>query len=231
MSHQPESFDRFFHQPTERPQHQNHPVHHSDYHHVGHHRKAQSQHDSHNMAHNGQLPKMDIVGHDTGHGKPSADKPSPATPTRPEKQADGTVKFSGLHGASVDTDGSGAKNHREDRSRQSRTSLTDEHGRSLDTDHDKFVALPKSVMKEHGIKLGDHGFLERADTGEKVPVVFGDVSSGKQWKNGQGQPEASVAALKALGFNDVNGNRGVDKSVQFNLTMDPGSRANKGMVI
>jgi hypothetical protein len=79
-------------------------------------------------------------------------------------------------------------------------------------------------MRKKGIQLGDHGYLERADTGEKVPVVFGDVSSGKEWKHGKGQPEASVAALQALGFNNVNGARGVDKSVAFNLTMAPNSR-------
>jgi hypothetical protein len=151
-----------------------------------------------------------------------ADK-STAQPSADRSEA-GVVKFTGLHGAAVDTDGAGAKNHREDRTRQNRTSLTDGHGHSLDTDRDNFVALPKDEMKKKGIKLGDHGYLERADTGEKVPVVFGDVSSGKQWNHGKGQPEASVAALKALGFNNVNGQRGVDKSVAFNLTIAPNSR-------
>ncbi len=231
MNHLPEFFEKPHHAPAERAHH-NHHVQNHDFHNVGHHRREQSAHDSHKMSKEGKLPSLDITGHDhqSDSGK-QAKHDKAQTRSHGEKLDNGMVKFSGLHGAAVDTDGAGAKNHKEDRTRQHHTSLRDERGNSLDTDKDKFVALPKSVMKEHGIKLGDHGFLERADTGEKVPVVFGDVSSGKQWKNGTGQPEASVAALKALGFNNVNGARGVDKSVAFNLTMDPGSKASKGLMI
>jgi hypothetical protein len=220
-----------------------------DYQHLSHHLNSKSRHDSHDEVHKGHLPHLDLTGDHHHHHQPAAahhradnslahnhpagatepakadraDKISPAS--RSETKDNGMVKFTGLHGAAVDTDGAGAKRHKEDRTRQNRTSLTDGQGHSLDTDKDNFVALPKSEMKAHGIKLGDHGYLERADTGEKVPVVFGDVSSGKQWHHGKGQPEASVAALKALGFNNVNGARGVDKSVSFNLSMAPNSRS------
>lgn len=222
-----------------------------DFQHPNHHIQNKARHDSHAEVQRGHLPRLDLtdehhhgkhpsvhhradgsVGHE--HAAKDADPARIGRTDKVEKSAastngnetnySGMVKFTGLHGAAVDTDGAGAKRHTEDHTRQNRTSLTDGNGHSLDTDKDKFVALPKSEMKVHGIKLGDQGYLERADTGEKVPVVFGDVSSGKQWKHGKGQPEASVAALKALGFDKVNGAKGVDKSVTFNLSMAPNSR-------
>ncbi|MFX6823235.1 hypothetical protein ABTH33_20010, partial [Acinetobacter baumannii] len=77
------------------------------------------------------------------------------------------VKFGQLRGAAVDTDGSSAHLHKEDRTRQSQTSLKID-GKSLNSDKDNYVALPKDVAKQHGIELGDKGYLVRSDTGQKV---------------------------------------------------------------
>lgn len=135
--------------------------------------------------------------------------------------ANGMISFCDLRGCRVDTDGSGAWRHTEDPYRQSQTSMK-LNGRYLDTDKDCFVALPPSVRERYGIEVGDRGFLIRSDTQQAVPVVFGDVSPEKHWA--RGEPEASCAALRALGFNDVSGVNGVDKDVRFQLVMEPDSK-------
>ncbi len=224
--HRPEAFDFFKHNQFEqqKPSHAHAHLQNRDYHALAHNRHTKSAHDSADLVHHNKLPHVDLVhgGSPKAHPATKADKTHdrPGSPAHPEKLDNGMIQFGNLKGAAVDTDGAGAHRHKEDRTRQSRTSFTQD-GKSLDTDHDAFVALPESVMKDHGIHLGDKGVLVRSDTGQKTNVIFGDVSSGKQWK--QGQPEASVAALKSLGF-DVNGARGVDKSVNFQLLMAPGSK-------
>jgi hypothetical protein len=231
MTQRHENLER--HQPVERrhefSEHQHiHPSHSDFQHHHQSHRHIQQSHEKH-LVDKGQLPDFHLT--HNGDVQASNNKPgATAEGTKPaaENSAAGEVKFSNLRGAAVDTDGSGAHRHTEDRSRQNQTSLRDGNGKSLDTDKDNFVALPKKEMQRMGIHLGDHGYLQRQDTGEKVPVVFGDASSGKEWKHGNGQTEASVAALKGLGFNNVDGRHGVDKNVQFNLIMQPGSR-DKGL--
>jgi len=132
----------------------------------------------------------------------------------------GMIRFAGLQGCRVDTDGSGAWRHPEDQYRRGKTDLTI-NGRYLDTDKDKYVALPPSLMAQYGLQVGDKGYLVRSDTGKAVPVVFGDRSPEKHWR--KGEPEASLAALRALGFRSIAGNSGVDKNVPFELIMAPGS--------
>jgi hypothetical protein len=173
------------------------------------------------MVKTGHLPGVEIFDQHPDKPKHPGKHDSAAPTSHGEKLADGTVKFGSLKGAAVDTDGSGAHRHQEDSHRRSHTSYQP-GGKSLDTDKDSYVALPKSVMKEHGIQLGDKGFLVRSDNGQKVPVVFGDYSGEKKWR--QGQPEASVAALKGLGFNNVSGANGIERNVNFELIMAPGSR-------
>ncbi len=135
--------------------------------------------------------------------------------------SNGMISFANLRGCRVDTDGSGAWRHTEDSSRQSQTSLKI-NGRSLDTDKDNFVALPSSVREKYGIHVGDKGFLIRQDTQQAVPVVFGDVSPERHWN--RGEPEASCAALRSLGFENVSGANGVDKDYKFQLVVEPDSR-------
>ncbi len=132
----------------------------------------------------------------------------------------GMISFSNLRGCRVDTDGSGAWRHTEDPCRQSQTSMKI-NGRYLDTDKDCFVALPPSVRERYGIEVGDRGFMIRSDTQQAVPVVFGDVSPERHWS--RGEPEASCATLRALGFDHVSGANGVDKDVRFQLVMEPNS--------
>ncbi|HEY9680827.1 MAG TPA: hypothetical protein V6C86_04525 [Oculatellaceae cyanobacterium] len=210
------------------------PSHHEfQHHHSQHNQRRHHEQNEKHLVDKGTLPDLQLT--HNGDAKPG--QPAAKAENQPDLKAEGSketpsnngeVRFTGMHGAAVDTDGSGAHRHKEDRTRQNRTSLKDADGKSLDTDKDNFVALPKKEMERLGIKLGDHGYLQRQDTGEKVPVVFGDSSSGKQWKHGNGQPEASVAALKGLGFNNVDGRHGVDGNIQFNLIMQPGSR-DKGL--
>jgi len=135
--------------------------------------------------------------------------------------SNGMVSFANLRGCRVDTDGSGSWRHPEDGCRQSQTSLK-VNGRSLDTDKDCFVALPPSVREKYGIQVGDKGFLIRQDTQQAVPVVFGDVSPERHWN--RGEPEASCAALRGLGFDNISGANGVDKDVKFQLVMEPDSK-------
>lgn len=135
--------------------------------------------------------------------------------------ADGSVAIS-FKGCQVDTDGAGAGNHPEDRTRQYETSLKLSDGRSLNSDTDNFFVLPPEVAKAYGIKKGDLGWLVDKDTQKAVPVVFGD--SGPRGKLG----EASVHALKSLGFDHVNGANGVDKSHNFQVVFVPGSGNGKG---
>lgn len=94
-------------------------------------------------------------------------------------------------------------------------------GSSLDTDKDNFFVLPKSVAHAYGIKQGDLGWLVQKDTGKAVPVVFGDV--GPEGKLG----EASVKALKDLGYKNVNGARGVSGD-KFQIVFVPGSGNGRG---
>ncbi|MBS1994291.1 MAG: hypothetical protein JSS83_27455 [Cyanobacteria bacterium SZAS LIN-3] len=130
------------------------------------------------------------------------------------KNPDGSVTI-GFKGCQVDTDGRGAWRHPEDSTRQSATSLKLSDGRSLDTDKDNFFVLPPSVARAYGIHKGDLGWLVQKGSGNAVPVVFGD--SGPEGKLG----EASVAALKALGY-DVNGRKGVSGD-RFEIVFAPGS--------
>jgi hypothetical protein len=156
-----------------------------------------------------RVPSMRLDMPQAGHGPQGAEL------------SNGMISFSNLRGCRVDTDGSGAWRHTEDPCRQSQTSMK-VNGRSLDTDRDSFVALPPSVREQYGIKVGDKGFLIRQDTQQAVPVVFGDVSPEKHWN--RGEPEASCAALRGLGFNDVSGVNGVDKNVKFQLVLEPDSK-------
>lgn len=132
------------------------------------------------------------------------------------RHSDGSVAIS-FRGCQVDTDGSGAYRHREDATRQGQTSLRLSDGTSLDTDKHNFFVLPPSVAHAYGIKLGDLGWLVQKQSGNAVPVVFGD--SGPEGKLG----EASVAALKSLGYDNVSGANGVEKSEEFEIVFVPGS--------
>ena len=132
------------------------------------------------------------------------------------RHSDGSVAIS-FRGCQVDTDGSGAYRHTEDATRQGQTSLRLSDGTSLDTDKHNFFVLPPSVAHAYGIKLGDLGWLVQKQSGNAVPVVFGD--SGPEGKLG----EASVAALKSLGYDNVSGANGVDKSEEFEIVFVPGS--------
>lgn len=130
------------------------------------------------------------------------------------RNTDGSVTLN-FRGCQVDTDGSGAYRHTEDRCRQSNTSLHLSNGRALDTDRDSFFVLPPSVAHAYGIHKGDLGWLVQKRTGKAVPVVFGD--SGPEGKLG----EASIAALKPFGYN-VDGAHGVDND-NFQVVFFPGS--------
>lgn len=130
------------------------------------------------------------------------------------KNTDGSVTLN-FKGCQVDTDGSGAYRHGEDRTRQSNTSLHLSNGTSLDTDRDSYFVLPPSVAHAYGIHKGDLGWLVQKRTGKAVPVVFGD--SGPEGKLG----EASIAALKPFGYN-VDGAHGVDND-NFQVVFFPGS--------
>ncbi len=132
------------------------------------------------------------------------------------KNSDGSVAIR-FRGCEVDTDGAGARNHPEDATRQNRTSLKLSNGESLNTDLDNFFVLPPSVARAYHIKQGDLGWMVDEKTGKAVPVVFGDA--GPEGKLG----EASVHALKSLGFNNVSGRNGVDKSQPFQVVFVPGS--------
>jgi hypothetical protein len=131
------------------------------------------------------------------------------------KNTDGSVAIK-FKGCQVDTDGSGAFRHTEDKYRQNQTSLKRSDHTSLDTDRDNFFVLPPSVAKAYGIKKGDLGWLVQESTGKAVPVVLGDF--GPEGKLG----EASVAALKSLGYNNVNGRNGVSGD-GFKIVFVPGS--------
>jgi len=131
------------------------------------------------------------------------------------KNTDGSVAIK-FHGCQVDTDGSGAYRHTEDSCRQNQTSLKRSDHTSLDTDRDNFFVLPPSVAKAYGIKKGDLGWLVQESTGKAVPVVLGDF--GPEGKLG----EASVAALKSLGYSNVNGRNGVSGD-GFKIVFVPGS--------
>ncbi len=128
----------------------------------------------------------------------------------------------GFTGCEVDTDGHGASRHGEDGHRKSITSLQRSDGRYLDTDKDNFVVLSPSVAAAYGIHIGDLGWLVRKDTGAAVPVVFGDTGH-----EGRRTAEASVAALKGLGFAHVNGNNGVTGG-GFEIVLAPGSGTGRG---
>jgi hypothetical protein len=131
--------------------------------------------------------------------------------------ADGSVVLN-ANGCRVDTDGTGAFRHLEDGTKQSQTSLRCSNGLSLDTDRDNYFVLPPAVAKAYHIKLGDLGWLVRKDTGEAVPIVFGDCGPNNPSKFG----EASVHSLKSLRFKDVSGSNGVD-GTQFQIIFYPGS--------
>jgi len=132
------------------------------------------------------------------------------------QNTDGSVAIR-FRGCQVDTDGAGARNHPEDATRQNQTSLKLSNGESLNTDTDNFFVLPPSVARAYHIKKGDLGWLVDEKTGKAVPVVFGDA--GPEGKFG----EASVHALKSLGFANVSGRNGVDKSQPFKVVFVPGS--------
>lgn len=132
------------------------------------------------------------------------------------QNTDGSVAIR-FRGCQVDTDGAGARNHPEDATRQNQTSLKLSNGESLNTDTDNFFVLPPSVARAYHIKKGDLGWLVDEKTGKAVPVVFGDA--GPEGKFG----EASVHALKSLGFTNVSGRNGVDKSQPFKVVFVPGS--------
>lgn len=132
------------------------------------------------------------------------------------QNTDGSVAIR-FRGCQVDTDGAGARNHPEDATRQNQTSLKLSNGESLNTDTDNFFVLPPSVARAYHIKKGDLGWLVDEKTGKAVPVVFGDA--GPEGKLG----EASVHALKSLGFSNVSGRNGVDKSQPFKVVFVPGS--------
>ncbi len=132
------------------------------------------------------------------------------------QNTDGSVAIR-FRGCQVDTDGAGARNHPEDATRQNQTSLKLSNGESLNTDTDNFFVLPPSVARAFHIKKGDLGWLVDEKTGKAVPVVFGDA--GPEGKLG----EASVHALKSLGFSNVSGRNGVDKSQPFKVVFVPGS--------
>ena len=82
--------------------------------------------------------------------------------------------------------------------------------------------LSPSVAAAYGIHIGDLGWLVRKDNGQAVPVVFGDTGH-----EGRRSAEASIAALKALGFSDVNGNNGVTGG-RFEIVLSPGSGNGRG---
>lgn len=132
------------------------------------------------------------------------------------QNTDGSVAIR-FKGCQVDTDGAGARNHPEDATRQNQTSLRLLNGESLNTDTDNFFVLPPSVARAYHIKKGDLGWLVDEKSGKAVPVVFGDA--GPEGKLG----EASVHALKSLGFTNVSGRNGVDRTQPFKVVFVPGS--------
>jgi hypothetical protein len=132
------------------------------------------------------------------------------------------VKITRLFGGNTDTDGIAAKDHPEDEHRRSATSLK-QGGQFLNTDKDKFVALPSAFMQAHNLKIGDRGILRRLDTNETVPVVIGDTNKKQSFH----RVEASIAAFDALHFKHITGNNGVDDTVPFELDMNPSSGGEK----
>jgi hypothetical protein len=163
---------------------------------------------SHHINHAGGHPKETHTGY----------KSSPVTAFR---NGDGSVSLT-FNGCSVDTDGHGARRHTEDGHRRSITSLTRSDGKYLDTDKDNFVVLSPSQAAQYGVHVGDLGTLTRMDTGQSVPVVFGDTGH-----EGRPNAEASVAALRALHFPAVTGNNGVE-GIGFKITLARGSGNGRG---
>jgi hypothetical protein len=127
-------------------------------------------------------------------------------------------------GSAVNTDGAGAKRHKEDKYRQDCTKVMRSDGTYLDTDKDNYVALSKGEMRALGVKESDRGFIVdmsktipgHPDQHPYVPVVIGDVRNRKSFA------ELSVHALKGLGYQHVNGNNGVDGN-RFRLVLYPHS--------
>lgn len=137
------------------------------------------------------------------------------------KNSDGSVSIS-FTGCATDTDGRGASRHREDSHRKPHTALSRSDGQSLDTDKDSYIVLSPSVAAKFGIHKGDLGRLICKDTGRSVPVVFGDVGH-----EGRTSAEASLAALRRLGFSGIDGNNGISGG-QFEIVITPGSGNGRG---
>ncbi len=152
-----------------------------------------------------------------GHGRAGSDGRGGTAVRNP----DGSVSIS-FTGCATDTDGRGASRHAEDSHRKSGTALSRSDGQYLDTDKDSYIVLSQSVAEKFGIHKGDLGRLIRKDTGQSVPVVFGDVGH-----EGRRTAEASLAALRRLGFSGVDGNNGISGG-QFEIVMTPGSGNGRG---
>lgn len=125
-----------------------------------------------------------------------------------------TVDF--YHGCAVDTDGSSY--HPEDGDWRPNTSLHNQNGKPLDSDKQNFVVLSASLAHKLGVRLGDLGYLVDKKTGRAVPVVFGD-----QGPEGKRSAEASVHALKQLGYRNVDGKNGVEGHFQIVLVPHSGN--------
>jgi hypothetical protein len=128
-----------------------------------------------------------------------------------------TVEFD--RGCAVDTDGS--SRHPEDSCWKPNTSLHLSNGQPLNTDKHNFVVLSASLARTLGVRLGDLGYLVDKNTGHAVPVVFGD-----QGPEGKRSAEASVHALKQLGYKHIDGNNGVEG--RFQIVIVPHSGNGKG---
>jgi peptidoglycan hydrolase-like protein with peptidoglycan-binding domain len=131
-----------------------------------------------------------------------------------------SLKFTA--GMAVDVDGSGP--HYGDRYAQSQTALK-VGGKYLNADVTPYVALPPSVAKAAGMKLGDMVKVT-APNGKSAYGIYGDVSDDKaSRKLGEGSP----ALMRALGYSGktVDPTKGgVASGIKYELL--PGTSASLG---
>ncbi len=128
-----------------------------------------------------------------------------------------SLKFTA--GMAVDVDGSGP--HYGDRYAQSQTALK-VGGKYLNADVTPYVALPPSVAKAAGMKLGDMVKVT-APNGKSAYGIYGDVSDDKaSRKLGEGSP----ALMRALGYSGktVDPTKGgVASGIKYELLPGTGS--------
>lgn len=116
------------------------------------------------------------------------------------------------------TDGGEDPGIRFESTHQSDTTLHHRSGEPLNSNKVPFVVLPLGTWRrEHGIKLGDFGYV--AYNGRVVAVIAGDL--GPRTKLGEG----SIALHRALGFERVRNGRIRDIGIEGGVRtlMFPGS--------